>query len=78
MLSSDHSPTLPELKLFDKGDFLQAWGGISSLQFVLPATWSYGRKHGVSLTQLASLWSEQPAKLAGQHLKVNQITQTLI
>lgn len=32
MLSSDHSPSAPELKLFDKGDFLRAWGGISSLQ----------------------------------------------
>lgn len=32
MLSSDHSPTLPQLKLLDEGDFLKAWGGISSLQ----------------------------------------------
>lgn len=32
MLSSDHSPSAPELKLFDRGDFLRAWGGISSLQ----------------------------------------------
>lgn len=32
MLSSDHSPTLPELKLLDDGNFLKAWGGISSLQ----------------------------------------------
>lgn len=32
MLSSDHSPTVPELKLFNDGDFLRAWGGISSLQ----------------------------------------------
>lgn len=32
MLSSDHSPSAPELKLFDEGDFLRAWGGISSLQ----------------------------------------------
>lgn len=32
MLSSDHSPTVPELKLLDEGNFLKAWGGISSLQ----------------------------------------------
>ena len=32
MLSSDHSPSSPDLKLFDQGDFLHAWGGISSLQ----------------------------------------------
>ncbi|KAH9796948.1 Allantoinase [Citrus sinensis] len=66
MLSSDHSPTVPELKLLDEGNFLKAWGGISSLQFVLPVTWSYGRKYGVTLEQLASWWSERPAKLAGQ------------
>ncbi|XP_077216050.1 allantoinase [Tasmannia lanceolata] len=69
MLSSDHSPSVPELKLLDKGDFLKAWGGISSLQFVLPVTWSYGRQYGVTLNQLSSWWSERPAKLAGQGLK---------
>ncbi|KAI3456275.1 hypothetical protein Pfo_012938 [Paulownia fortunei] len=69
MLSSDHSPSVPELKLFNEGDFLRAWGGISSLQFVLPVTWSYGLKYGVSLNQLVSWWSEKPAKLAGQDLK---------
>uniref|UniRef100_A0A2P2KPM1 allantoinase n=1 Tax=Rhizophora mucronata TaxID=61149 RepID=A0A2P2KPM1_RHIMU len=35
MLSSDHSPTLPELKLLDEGNFLKAWGGISSLQVTI-------------------------------------------
>ncbi|KAK2976763.1 hypothetical protein RJ640_030113 [Escallonia rubra] len=69
MLSSDHSPSVPELKLFDDGDFLRAWGGISSLQFVLPVTWSFGRNYGVTLEQLVSWWSEKPAKLAGQDLK---------
>eukprot|EP00268_Persea_americana_P034305 TRINITY_DN33961_c0_g1_i2.p1 TRINITY_DN33961_c0_g1~~TRINITY_DN33961_c0_g1_i2.p1 ORF type:complete len:504 (-),score=104.83 TRINITY_DN33961_c0_g1_i2:482-1993(-) len=69
MLSSDHSPSVPELKLFDEGDFLRAWGGISSLQFVLPVTWSSGQKYGITLNQLASWWCERPAKLAGQELK---------
>ncbi|KAJ0974392.1 hypothetical protein J5N97_016357 [Dioscorea zingiberensis] len=69
MLSSDHSPAATELKLLGEGDFLRAWGGISSLQFVLPVTWSYGRKHGITLTQLAKWWSERPAKLAGQDQK---------
>lgn len=69
MLSSDHSPSAPELKLFDSGDFLRAWGGISSLQFVLPVTWSFGRKHGITLEQMALWWSVKPSKLAGQDLK---------
>ncbi|KAH7545984.1 hypothetical protein FEM48_Zijuj01G0152200 [Ziziphus jujuba var. spinosa] len=56
MLSSDHFPTSPELKLLDNGDFLRAWSGISSLQFILPAMWSYsyGKKYKVTLEQLAS------------------------
>ncbi|KAJ4790915.1 Allantoinase [Rhynchospora pubera] len=66
MLSSDHSPSIPDLKLFNEGDFLRAWGGISSLQFVLPITWSYGKTYGITFNQLASWWSERPAKLAGQ------------
>ncbi|KAJ8761624.1 hypothetical protein K2173_004400 [Erythroxylum novogranatense] len=69
MLSSDHSPTVPELKLLSEGDFLRAWGGISSLQFILPVTWSYGRNYGATFEQLAMWWSERPAKLAGQELK---------
>uniref|UniRef100_A0A804HM47 allantoinase n=1 Tax=Musa acuminata subsp. malaccensis TaxID=214687 RepID=A0A804HM47_MUSAM len=69
MLSSDHSPSIPELKLFDEGDFLRAWGGISSLQYVLPITWTYGQKYGVSFSQIATWWSERPAKLAGQKYK---------
>lgn len=69
MLSSDHSPTVPELKLLGEGNFLRAWGGISGLQFVLPVTWSYGKKYGVTLEQLALWWSERPAKIAGLKLK---------
>lgn len=43
MLSSDHSPTEPELKLLNDGNFLRAWGGISSLQvgFLLQGIKSY-------------------------------------
>ena len=33
MVVSDHSPCTADLKILDKGDFMQAWGGISSLQF---------------------------------------------
>ncbi|KAK6917535.1 Amidohydrolase-related [Dillenia turbinata] len=68
MLSSDHSPSEPELKLLEEGNFLRAWGGISSLQFVLPVTWSHGRNYGATLEQLALWWSEKPAKLTGQSL----------
>lgn len=69
MLSSDHSPTTPELKLLQEGNFLKAWGGISSLQFLLPVTWSYGRKYGITFEQFTLWWSKRPAMLAGQEFK---------
>ncbi|CAJ2648688.1 unnamed protein product [Trifolium pratense] len=69
LLTSDHSPTVPQLKLLKEGDFLKAWGGISSLQFDLPVTWSYGKKHGLTLEQLSLLWSQKPATLAGLESK---------
>ncbi|XP_058771601.1 allantoinase-like [Vicia villosa] len=69
LLSSDHSPTVPELKLLKEGDFLKAWGGISSLQFDLPVTWSSGKKHGLTLEQLSLLWSQKPATFAGLESK---------
>ncbi|KAF9595736.1 hypothetical protein IFM89_003478 [Coptis chinensis] len=37
--------------------------------YVLPVTWSYGKNYGITMNQLASWWSERPAKLAGLDLK---------
>lgn len=37
-------------------------------------TWSYGQKYGMTLEQMAQWWSEKPAKLVGQQLKVNRST----
>jgi allantoinase len=36
-IGSDHSPAPPELKLLSDGDLRSAWGGVSSLQLLLPA-----------------------------------------
>ncbi len=65
MIVSDHSPCTPELKKQDTGDFLDAWGGISALQFSLPVMWTNFRARGFTLTDLTRLMSEAPAKLAG-------------
>lgn len=43
MLGSDHSPSVPDLKLLEEGNFLKAWGGISSLQVLTQASNSYAR-----------------------------------
>lgn len=65
MIVSDHSPCTPELKKQDTGDFMDAWGGISALQFSLPVMWTNFRVRGFTLTDLVRLMSEAPAKLAG-------------
>lgn len=65
MVVSDHSPCTPSLKLLERGDFMNAWGGISALQFGLPVMWTNLSKRGYGVTDLTRLMSEQTAKLAG-------------
>jgi allantoinase len=62
---SDHSPCPPNLKLLSEGDFLSAWGGISSLQLGLPALWTAARHRGHSLLEVVEWMSAAPARLAG-------------
>lgn len=65
MIVSDHSPCTPALKLPERGDFLEAWGGISALQFGLPVMWTSLRERGFGFNDLTRLMSEGPAKLSG-------------
>jgi allantoinase len=70
LVCSDHSPCPPEHKLPEAGDFLAAWGGISSLQLGLPLVWSGARERGHSLVELAEWMCAAPARLVGlQHRK---------
>src|SRR5882757_2323508 len=64
MIATDHSPCPPEMKRRETGDFLDAWGGIASLQLSLPAVWTEAKRRGFSLAHLASWLSEAPARLA--------------
>jgi allantoinase len=66
LVVSDHSPCTPELK---RGDFASAWGGIASLQFVLPIVWTNAQPRGFTLSDLARWCCEGPARLAGLHRK---------
>ncbi|MFR9756162.1 allantoinase AllB [Streptomyces sp. TR06-5] len=59
---SDHSPCTADLKT---PDFMDAWGGISSLQLGLPAVWTEARRRGHTLHQVAQWMSTGPARLAG-------------
>ncbi|MDP9192073.1 MAG: allantoinase AllB [Acidobacteriota bacterium] len=66
MIVSDHSPCTPELK---RGDFLDAWGGIASLQFLLPIVWTNARARGFGLDDLVRWCSAGPARTAGLERK---------
>ncbi|MDQ3282139.1 MAG: allantoinase AllB [Acidobacteriota bacterium] len=61
LVVSDHSPCTPELK---RGDFTNAWGGIASLQFLLPIVWTNAHARGFTLEHLARWCSAAPAQLA--------------
>jgi allantoinase len=55
------------MKLLGEGDFLRAWGGISSLQLVLSVVWTGMVARDVSMEFLAKWLSGAPARLAGLH-----------
>jgi allantoinase len=65
-IATDHSPAPPASKSLDSGDFSNAWGGISSLQFALPIAWSAARKRDCSLTDIARWLCQGPAALIGK------------
>ena len=65
LIVSDHSPCPPEMKLPESGDFLQAWGGISSLQLRLPVVWTESKRRGFSLENIARWLCSAPAKQVG-------------
>lgn len=62
---TDHSPSSPTLKCVDSGDFMAAWGGISSLQLGLPVIWSEARARGKSVADVARWMCASPATLVG-------------
>ena len=64
-VATDHSPAPPDMKLMDTGDFMNAWGGIASLQFSLPALWTLAEKKNGSIADMVKWLSSNPAKLIG-------------
>nr|XP_006821842.1 PREDICTED: allantoinase, mitochondrial-like [Saccoglossus kowalevskii] len=65
MIVSDHSPCTANLKVLEKGDFMEAWGGISSLQFGLSLFWTNAQRHDLTIQDLHRLMCVQTAKLCG-------------
>jgi allantoinase len=69
LIVSDHSPSTPDLKCFETGDFGVAWGGISSLQLGLSAVWTEARRRGFTLVDVARWMCHAPAAQAGLRRK---------
>jgi len=62
-VATDHSPAPPEMKELLSGDFMKAWGGVSSIQFALPVLWTAAKKQGCDLNAIAKWLCEKPALL---------------
>ena len=65
-IATDHSPAPPEMKLLESGDLMNAWGGISSLQFLLPIIWTTARKRNFTIKNIIHWLVERPAEFIGQ------------
>jgi allantoinase len=65
LVATDHSPSPPQRKKVETGDFRGAWGGIASLQIALPAVWTEARERGFTVAHLAEWMGAAPARLAG-------------
>jgi allantoinase len=75
LIATDHSPCLPDMKTRGNGSFLEAWGGIASLQLALPLVWTEAQKRGHAITEVVRWMGEQPAKLAGLQRKKGAIRE---
>ncbi|MPV38754.1 allantoinase AllB [Georgenia subflava] len=62
---TDHSPSTPDLKALDTGDFGDAWGGVASLQLGLAVVWTEARARDLQLTDVVRWMSAGPAALVG-------------
>ena len=62
---SDHSPCPPDMKLPEKGDFMNAWGGISSLQLRLPIMWTEAIGRGFAIEDMVRWLCREPARQVG-------------
>jgi allantoinase len=72
-VATDHSPSPQAMKELETGDLLKCWGGISSLQFALPALWTAAKARSIHLKNMAKWLSEKPAQLAGLHHRKGKI-----
>jgi len=75
LLATDHSPCPPEMKRLSKGNFRNAWGGISGVSLALPVMWTEASRREFSLTDIVRWMGEGPAQLAGCHSRKGRIAK---
>jgi len=61
---SDHSPCVASLKAADTGDFMSAWGGVSTLGLGLSLMWTECKTRGIAIGRVVDWMSKRTAKHA--------------
>ena len=74
-VATDHSPSTPNLKEMESGNFMKAWGGIASIQFALSVLWTAAKKRNATFNDIAKWLCENPAKLIGLQNSKGKIAQ---
>jgi allantoinase len=64
-ITTDHSPSPPELKQLESGRFDLAWGGIASVQLLLSALWTGAGVRNFDIEEVVRILCEAPAHFAG-------------
>lgn len=70
----DHSPCLPEMKKPALGNFMEAWGGISSVQLAPAIVWTHALRRGFDAAMIVSWLAARPARLAGLETRKGSVT----
>jgi allantoinase len=69
MVTTDHSPCLPQMKRREEGRWDLAWGGIASLGLALPVLWTAMTRRGfganAGIERVGQWMAAAPAQLAG-------------
>lgn len=68
-VATDHSPAPPAMKETESGNFMKAWGGISSIQFALPVLWTAAKKHNCIPENMAKWLCEKSSLLPTLNIK---------
>lgn len=69
MISSNHCPCSNAAKCLsfgkNRGNFIDSFPGVSSLQFSLSAFWTKAKDHGLGIGDIYNLFCANPAKMCG-------------